>query len=464
MVVVDLGRRARRLVAVGAAGSTLGRTAAGWSRWTSSRCRRWPGSNSFMAISGRMRSCRSWRRRWAAQPVDLVLSDMAPNKSGVDTVDQPRAMHLAELAMDFADRHLRPGGDVPDQAVPGRGVRRLRARSCGGAMTRSRSASRRRRASVRRRSMRWHRASAQYEVRSIRMYGVPASPRCNHAMSGDRQESMNDLAKNLLLWVVVAVVLMVVFQSFSPTCGRQPALAIYSSSCSRSQQRPRQGGRRSPATSAPINVRAQGRQQGHHLQRRARRGPGQRPDQPQGRDQAGAAGERHRRLGAPAQLPAGAAVHRLLVLHHAADAAGRQQGRDDLRPFARQAAGRGPDQGHLRRRRRLRRGQGRSRRTGRVPARPGQVPEARRQDPARRADGRPARHRQDAARQGHRRRGQGAVLLDLRFRLRRDVRRRRRQPRARHVRAGQEARAVHHLHRRNRRGRPPSRRRPGRRP
>lgn len=44
------------------------------------------------------------------QVVDLVLSDMAPNKSGVDAVDQPRAMYLAELAMEFADRHLRPGG------------------------------------------------------------------------------------------------------------------------------------------------------------------------------------------------------------------------------------------------------------------------------------------------------------------------------------------------------------------
>ena len=43
-------------------------------------------------------------------PVDLVLSDMAPNKSGMDAVDQPRMMHLAELAMDFADHHLRPGG------------------------------------------------------------------------------------------------------------------------------------------------------------------------------------------------------------------------------------------------------------------------------------------------------------------------------------------------------------------
>jgi 23S rRNA (uridine2552-2'-O)-methyltransferase len=41
------------------------------------------------------------------EQVDLVLSDMAPNKSGMDSVDQPRAMHLAELAMEFADGHLR---------------------------------------------------------------------------------------------------------------------------------------------------------------------------------------------------------------------------------------------------------------------------------------------------------------------------------------------------------------------
>ncbi|WP_272494045.1 23S rRNA (uridine(2552)-2'-O)-methyltransferase RlmE [Stenotrophomonas mori] len=44
------------------------------------------------------------------RPVDLVLSDMAPNKSGMDAVDQPRMMHLAELAMEFADTHLKPGG------------------------------------------------------------------------------------------------------------------------------------------------------------------------------------------------------------------------------------------------------------------------------------------------------------------------------------------------------------------
>ena len=66
------------------------------------------------------------------QPVDLVLSDMAPNKSGMDAVDQPRAMHLAELAMDFADRHLRPGGAFLIKLFQGAGsddyLRELRRR------------------------------------------------------------------------------------------------------------------------------------------------------------------------------------------------------------------------------------------------------------------------------------------------------------------------------------------------
>ena len=66
------------------------------------------------------------------KPVDLVLSDMAPNKSGVDAVDQPRAMHLAELAMEFADRHLKPGGAFLIKLFQGVGfddyVRSLRQR------------------------------------------------------------------------------------------------------------------------------------------------------------------------------------------------------------------------------------------------------------------------------------------------------------------------------------------------
>ncbi|GIX22315.1 MAG: ribosomal RNA large subunit methyltransferase E [Gammaproteobacteria bacterium] len=46
----------------------------------------------------------------AGRPVDVVLSDMAPDLSGVAAVDIPRALHLVELAHDLARRVLRPGG------------------------------------------------------------------------------------------------------------------------------------------------------------------------------------------------------------------------------------------------------------------------------------------------------------------------------------------------------------------
>lgn len=42
--------------------------------------------------------------------IDLVISDIAPNMSGMNAVDQPRAMYLAELALDFADKVLKPEG------------------------------------------------------------------------------------------------------------------------------------------------------------------------------------------------------------------------------------------------------------------------------------------------------------------------------------------------------------------
>jgi len=44
------------------------------------------------------------------RPVDLVISDIAPNISGIDSADQARTMYLAELAMDFAIEVLKPGG------------------------------------------------------------------------------------------------------------------------------------------------------------------------------------------------------------------------------------------------------------------------------------------------------------------------------------------------------------------
>ena len=57
--------------------------------------------------------------------VDLVLSDMAPNLSGVDVIDQPRSMHLAELALDMAARVLKPGGDALIKVFQGAGFQEL---------------------------------------------------------------------------------------------------------------------------------------------------------------------------------------------------------------------------------------------------------------------------------------------------------------------------------------------------
>ena len=53
--------------------------------------------------------------------VDLVLSDMAPNISGVDATDQAGSVYLGELALDFAKAHLKPRGDFLTKAFQGEG-------------------------------------------------------------------------------------------------------------------------------------------------------------------------------------------------------------------------------------------------------------------------------------------------------------------------------------------------------
>ena len=55
------------------------------------------------------------------QRVDVVLSDMAPNLSGNRSVDQPRAMYLCELALDFARQTLNPGGALFIKVFQGEG-------------------------------------------------------------------------------------------------------------------------------------------------------------------------------------------------------------------------------------------------------------------------------------------------------------------------------------------------------
>jgi 23S rRNA (uridine2552-2'-O)-methyltransferase len=52
---------------------------------------------------------------------DLVISDMAPNMSGMRAVDQPKAMYLVELALDLACRILKPGGDFVAKVFHGEG-------------------------------------------------------------------------------------------------------------------------------------------------------------------------------------------------------------------------------------------------------------------------------------------------------------------------------------------------------
>ena len=55
------------------------------------------------------------------RPVDVVISDMAPNMSGNVNVDLPRAMFLCELALDFARQQLRPGGSFLIKVFQGEG-------------------------------------------------------------------------------------------------------------------------------------------------------------------------------------------------------------------------------------------------------------------------------------------------------------------------------------------------------
>lgn len=65
--------------------------------------------------------------RLDGRAVDLVLSDMAPNMSGIPLADQARVMHLAELTLDFCGQHLKPGGSLLVKVFQGGGFMELRA-------------------------------------------------------------------------------------------------------------------------------------------------------------------------------------------------------------------------------------------------------------------------------------------------------------------------------------------------
>ena len=58
-------------------------------------------------------------------PIDLVVSDMAPNLSGIETSDAARIAHLVELAVDFAGAHLKPQGALVVKLFHGSGYSQL---------------------------------------------------------------------------------------------------------------------------------------------------------------------------------------------------------------------------------------------------------------------------------------------------------------------------------------------------
>ena len=58
--------------------------------------------------------------------LDLVVSDLSPNLSGVGAADQARSVHLGELALEFAKSWLQPGGDLVVKAFQGEGFAEFR--------------------------------------------------------------------------------------------------------------------------------------------------------------------------------------------------------------------------------------------------------------------------------------------------------------------------------------------------
>jgi len=114
-----------RLLAPGMLVVDLGAAPGGWSQIAARRVApggrvialdliEMPGLASVTFVHGDFRDhavVEALERALEGRKVDLVLSDMAPNLSGISATDQARALELAELALDFAAKHLKPQGN-----------------------------------------------------------------------------------------------------------------------------------------------------------------------------------------------------------------------------------------------------------------------------------------------------------------------------------------------------------------
>ncbi|MEL6446790.1 MAG: RlmE family RNA methyltransferase [Pseudomonadota bacterium] len=113
----------------------LGAAPGGWSQWLARRLDGkaavyaldlldmdpLPGVTFIQGDFTEQESLETLEAHLGGRKADLVMSDMAPNMSGVRAVDQPRAMYLAELALDFAGQHLTPQGTFVCKVFQGAG-------------------------------------------------------------------------------------------------------------------------------------------------------------------------------------------------------------------------------------------------------------------------------------------------------------------------------------------------------
>jgi 23S rRNA (uridine2552-2'-O)-methyltransferase len=134
----EIDRRAK-LLRPGAVCLDLGAAPGAWSQYAARRVG--PGGRVVASdilemdelqgvefVQGDFREAEVLERLLARLPgrqVDVLLSDMAPNLSGVDAIDQPRSMYLAELALEMATRILKPGGHALIKVFQGSGFQEL---------------------------------------------------------------------------------------------------------------------------------------------------------------------------------------------------------------------------------------------------------------------------------------------------------------------------------------------------
>lgn len=84
-----------------------------------------PGVTAILGDFHDQATLQALERVLEGRPVDLVLSDMAPNLSGIASADQARSMALAELALAFASSHLKPHGNFLVKTFQGAGYDEL---------------------------------------------------------------------------------------------------------------------------------------------------------------------------------------------------------------------------------------------------------------------------------------------------------------------------------------------------